>query len=69
MTLHQVVESLQRLKGEGAWLDVAKATGIHYDTVARIARGSIKNPSIKTVEKLEAAIELVGRGHSDKIAA
>lgn len=61
MTLHQVVESLQRLKGEGAWIDIARSTGIHYDTVARIARGAIKNPGIGTVEKLAAALALVER--------
>lgn len=61
MTLNQVTSALQEMKGHGAWLEIARATGIHYDTVARIARGAIANPSIQTVEKLAAAIALVGR--------
>lgn len=56
MKLEQVKAALQSLKGDGAWRSIAVRSEIHYDTVARIARGAIKNPSAQTVEKLGEAI-------------
>lgn len=56
MTHAETVAELQRLKGSGAWEDIAKLCGIDYFTVSRIARQDIKNPGVLTVEKIAAAI-------------
>lgn len=61
MKLEQVKAALQSLKGDGAWRSIAGRSEIHYDTVARIARGAIKNPSAQTVEKLGEAIAHIRR--------
>lgn len=59
MSLDQVISALQQRKGTGAWRDIAKHAGVHYDTVARIARRKWENPSVGTVAKLSAAIRAV----------
>lgn len=56
MKLDEIKAGLQSLKGRGAWLEIAKRTGIHYDTVARIARGAIGNPTTQTVEAIAEAL-------------
>ena len=57
MTYQQLLAELQRLKGSGAWQKLATGAGIDYFTVARIARGEIADPGVKTVEKIVAAME------------
>lgn len=61
MKLDQVIASLQAVKGDGAWRVVAERAGIHYDTLARIARGAIEDPSAKTVERIAAALKTLKR--------
>lgn len=56
MTHDQLVAELRLLKGSGAWQKVAELAAVHYFTVARIARGEMPNPGIKTCERIEAAI-------------
>lgn len=56
MNLDEVIAALQAGKGSGLWADVAKASGISYDTVARIARGFIGNPGARTVEAIAKAL-------------
>lgn len=57
MKFDEVLKELAACKGDGSWQVIANRAGIHYDTVARIARGDIPNPSVLAVEKLAAAIE------------
>lgn len=56
MKFDDVLRVLHDHKGDGTWLKVAKATGLHYDTVARIARRDMEAPSIQSVEKIESAL-------------
>lgn len=57
MRLSQLVDELQKFKGTGGWKQVAQASGVDYDTVARIARGSFPNPGVVTCERIEDALE------------
>lgn len=57
MKLEHVISTLQAHKGDGAWQFIAARSGVSYDTVARIARGAIKNPGALTIEKLGGAIK------------
>lgn len=59
MKLEQIISALQARKGHGLWHKIAKESGVHYDTVARIARGSIVSPGIQTVERLTDALRVV----------
>lgn len=59
MKLDQVIAALQAHKGDGAWQIIATRSGIHYDTLARIARGAIADPSARTVEKIADAIQFI----------
>lgn len=65
MKFDDVLKTLDARKGDGTWLAVAKLSGLHYDTVARIARGKMESPSVQTVEKIVAALERL----SNKAAA
>lgn len=56
MRLSQLVDELQKLKGSGAWNRIAEKSGVDYDTVARIARGSFVNPGAVTCERIEDAL-------------
>lgn len=56
MPLEKLVAALQARKGDGSWHLIAKTSAVHYDTVARIARGAIANPGAKTVDRLAKAI-------------
>ncbi len=57
MKFSDVIKALDAHKGDGTWLEVAKLSGLHYDTVARIARGAMGAPSVQTVEKIAAALD------------
>jgi hypothetical protein len=57
MTLEAMVAELQRLKGSGCWKRIAERSGSDYTTVARIARGDLKNPGILTCEAIVAAMK------------
>ena len=48
--LTSIVSELQRRKG--SWEQIAIVTGVPYETLAKIARGVVKNPRFRTVEKL-----------------
>lgn len=57
MKFDDVLKTLAAHKGGGTWAAVSKLSGVHYDTVARIARGKMETPSVQTVEKIAAALE------------
>lgn len=57
MRLNELKAALQALKGDGAWQVIATRSGIHYDTLARIARGDHDDPSVRTVEKIADALQ------------
>lgn len=57
MRLDDLRAALQGMKGSTEWRRIATETGIHYDTIARIARGAIKQPSVQTVESIERALK------------
>lgn len=61
MRLHQLVSELQKLKGSGEWKRIAQASGVDYDTVARIARGNFPNPGVVTCERIEDALAQLHR--------
>jgi transcriptional regulator with XRE-family HTH domain len=56
MRFDDVMAALQRCKGGGAWAAIAEKSGVHYDTVARIARGKMSAPGVLVVEKIADAI-------------
>lgn len=56
MKFDDVLKTLHDHKGDGTWAKVAKATGLHYDTVARIARRDMEAPSVQSAEKIAAAL-------------
>jgi hypothetical protein len=58
-TLSAIVSSLQQMKGTGRWREIADSERIDYDTIARIARGSIKAPSIVLCERISNAIDRI----------
>lgn len=59
MKIERIISELQARKGSGLWRKVSSVSGVHYDTVARIARGAIKNPGALTLEHLEQAFRVV----------
>lgn len=56
MKFDDVLKALGAHKGDGTWAVVAKRTGLHYDTVARIARGNMPQPSVQAIEKIADAL-------------
>lgn len=68
MKLSELVVQLQKLKGTGAWGRIAQLSGVDYDTVARIARGSFENPGVVTCERIEEALTIVLREPEPKAA-
>jgi hypothetical protein len=56
-TLSAIITGLQAIKGEGRWKSISKASGVHYDTVARIARGDLKAPSVLICERISDALD------------
>lgn len=56
MKLSELVGELQKLKGSGDWGRIAQASGVDYDTVARIARSDFENPGVVTCERIEEAL-------------
>lgn len=57
MKYDDVLKALNAHKGDGTWLAVAKLAGVHYDTIARIARKDMKAPSVQSIERIAAALE------------
>ncbi len=53
MTLEQIRHELQDRKA----MTVARACGIHFQTVRRIRDGVIKNPSPQTLQSLKSYLE------------
>lgn len=49
-SLDDVVDRLQAHKGR--WLEVAKETGVPYSTLAKIAQGKRKNPTLANFQAL-----------------
>lgn len=70
MTYDELISNLGRLRGSGVWRQLADSSGINYDTIARIYRGDMPNPGIRTVERLVHAIELLSpdRRQNTKLA-
>lgn len=56
MTLQELLAWLETHKGSGRWQEVATASGVEYNTIARIARGYMKTPSVVIVERIVAGI-------------
>lgn len=54
-THERVVARLQSLKGR--WPEIARAAGMPYGTVRKIAEGTVKHPWATTVEKLDRFLE------------
>ena len=55
--LHEfVLEGLQRHKG--TWPEIAKETGVPYDTITKIARLDIEDPGVTKCELLAANIRM-----------
>lgn len=59
MRFDDVLKALEAHKGDGTWAVVADKAGVHYDTIARIARGKLKSPSVQAVERISAALEQI----------
>jgi len=59
MTFAETLQALDERKGDGSWREIARRAGLHYDTVARIARGGMKNPGVKVVEAIGLAIDAI----------
>ena len=59
MKFADVLKALAACKGGRDWALVAEMSGMHYDTLARIARGDIGNPGVLAVEKIAAALEKI----------
>lgn len=56
--LADVIGRLARWKGH--WRDIAEGAGVPYDTIAKIAQGTTKNPGILTVGKLHSYLTAIG---------
>ena len=48
--INDIAARLQKRKGK--WRDLAEASGVPYFTLTKIARGTITNPGIDTINKL-----------------
>lgn len=48
--LDSVLSNLK--KSRGNWREVAKGSGVPYDTITKIAQGQSPNPGVLTVQKL-----------------
>lgn len=57
MKYAELIRRLQACKGTEAWSDISRLSGVRYDTLAKIARGYIKAPSVQKIEQLAAALE------------
>lgn len=57
MKFDEVLKALDAHKGDGTWPEVSRRTGLHYDTVARIARGAMERPSVQNVELIAGALQ------------
>jgi transcriptional regulator with XRE-family HTH domain len=53
LTLYQITTAL----GDRNWKRISEATGVNYQTVWKIARGSAGNVSYDTVKKLSDYLE------------
>lgn len=60
MKFADVLAALNESRGKGLWQEVAREAGVHYDTVARIARRDMPTPSVQVVESLAAALDKLG---------
>lgn len=69
MKFDDVLKVLDAHKGDGTWLAVSKLSGVHYDTVARIARRTMKTPSVTNVEKIADALRLLKLAEPAKAGA
>lgn len=56
MKFDDVLAALDAHKGSGDWRLISDRAGIHYDTIARIARRDMTQPSVQTVEKIAEAL-------------
>lgn len=56
MRYEELLKALDDCKGDGTWKEVSKLAGIHYDTVARIARRDMAQPSVQVCERISDAL-------------
>lgn len=56
-TLEAIKKQLNECKGSDRWSLIAAHANCHYFTVARIARGAIKSPSVDICDRIAAAIK------------
>jgi hypothetical protein len=62
MTFDQLLALLDTAKGTGKWREAAQVAGLHYNTVARIARGAMPRPSEDVAGRLKAAVaQVIGK--------
>lgn len=59
MTLSQLRDWLAQNKNGHRWADVAKRSGVPYNTVARVARGAVESPGVLMVEQMCIAIAAI----------
>lgn len=53
-----LIDLLGRLKGSGAWQQIADEADVDYMTLSRIYRGEIESPGILTCERIaDAAVK------------
>ena len=69
MKFADVLKALAARKGGRDWALVAEMAGMHYDTLARIARGDIGNPGVLAVEKIAAALEKIEAAKAKETSA
>jgi len=56
MRYSELLAALDKCKGDGTWKAISEVSGVHYDTVARIARGDMSSPGIKVCERIADAL-------------
>jgi len=56
MTLAQLRDWLAQNKNSQRWIDVARRSGVPYNTIARVARGAVESPGVLMVERICKAI-------------
>lgn len=56
----ELLAALAARKGDGTWADIARLAGLHYDTIARIARGDMV-PTMVVAERIIAAMDKLVR--------
>ena len=56
MNYEKTKAKLQQLKGR--WPDLAKSCGVPYGTLKKIADGTVRNPTIDTLSKIDDGLRM-----------